>query len=129
MLHTPISIPYHWKQEIKESLDDDVQKGIIEPLPIGKSVEWFSHMILVTKKGKPRHTIDPQKLNAHCYRKIHHFQSPFQQECQIPSNTKKTGLDAVNGFHTIELDKASHKLTNLLQNGKDISVTIYHKGI
>ena len=34
--HTPIPIPYHWKQEIKESRDtDDVQKGIIEPVPIG----------------------------------------------------------------------------------------------
>lgn len=31
--HTPILIPYHWKQ-IKESLGADVQKGIIEPVPI-----------------------------------------------------------------------------------------------
>ena len=31
--HIPILIPYHWKQ-IKESLDADVQKGIIEPVPI-----------------------------------------------------------------------------------------------
>ena len=30
---TPISVPYHWKQEIKESLDPDVQKGSIEPVP------------------------------------------------------------------------------------------------
>ena len=32
-MHKPILIPYHWKQ-IKESLDADVQKGIIEPVPI-----------------------------------------------------------------------------------------------
>ena len=47
--HTTISVPYHWKQEIKESLDVDVQKGIIEPVPIGKLVKWCSHMVLVTK--------------------------------------------------------------------------------
>ena len=47
--HTPISVPYHWKQEIKESLNADVQKGIIEPVPIGKPVKWCSHMVLVKK--------------------------------------------------------------------------------
>ena len=34
--HTPIPIPFHWEKEIKESLDADVQKGIIEPVLIGE---------------------------------------------------------------------------------------------
>ena len=38
--NTPISIPYHWKQEIKESLNADVEKGIMEPVPVGEPVEW-----------------------------------------------------------------------------------------
>ena len=37
--HTPIPVPYQWKQEIKESLDADLQKGMIEPVPIAEPVE------------------------------------------------------------------------------------------
>ena len=110
--HTPIPILFHWKKEIKESLDADVQKGIIEPVPIGEPVEWCSHMVVIAKKNcKPRGTIDLQKLNAQCYRETHHCQSPFQLACQIPPNMKKTILDALDGFHAIELDEASGKLT------------------
>ena len=52
--HTPIPIPFYWKQEIKESLDADVQIGIIEPVPTGEPVKWCSHMVVVTKKKKKR---------------------------------------------------------------------------
>ena len=48
--HTPIPIPFHWKRETKESRDADVQKSIIEPVPIGEPVEWCSHMVVITKK-------------------------------------------------------------------------------
>ena len=97
---------------MKESLDADVQEGNIEPVPIGEPVEWCSHMVVVTKKnGKPRRTIDLQKLNVRCYRETHHCQSPFRLVCQIPPNTKKTILDAVDGFDPIEFDEASRKLT------------------
>ena len=71
-------------------------------------------MVLVTKKIKTYHTIDLQRLNAQCYRETHHCQSPFQLACQIPPNTRKTILDAVDGFPAIEIDKASHKLTTFI---------------
>ena len=41
----------------------------------------------------------------------HHCQSPFLAACQVPSNTKKTILDAVDGYHVIELDAESQPLT------------------
>ena len=66
------------------------------------------------KNGKPCHTIDLQKLNAQCYKETHHCQSPFQLACQIPLNTKKTLLDAVNGFDATEFDEASGKLTTFI---------------
>ena len=72
-------------------------------------------MVVVTNKnGKPRHTIDLQKLNVQCYRETNHCQSPFWLACQIPLNTKKTVLDAVDGFHAIGLDEASCKLTTFI---------------
>lgn len=90
--HVPIPVPFHWKEEVKRSLDNDIAKNIIEP------VEWCSRMIVVPKKdGRPRRTVDLQQLNKQCQRKTHHCQPPFQLACQIPPNVKKTVLDAVNG--------------------------------
>ena len=40
--HTPIPIPFHWKEDVKKSLDNDVERGIIAPVPIGSPVEWYS---------------------------------------------------------------------------------------
>ena len=96
--HTLIPIAIHWKKIIKESLDYNVQQGIITPVPIGTSVEWYNPMIVTSKKdGAPRKTVDLQHLNAQCLCKTHHTQSPFQAASSIPPNTWKTVLDAVDG--------------------------------
>ena len=47
--HTPI--PFHWKKEVTESLDRDVERGIIAPVPIGTPVEWCSPMVVTAKKN------------------------------------------------------------------------------
>lgn len=110
--HNPIPIPYHWKKEVKASLDEDVCRGIIAPVPIGTPVEWCTTMVITEKKnGKLRRTIDLQQLNNHCLRETHHCPSPFQLACQVPPNTKKTILDAVDGYHAIALDEQSQPLT------------------
>ena len=48
--HVPIPIPHHWKNEIKESIEADVKKGIIEPVPIGELVAWCAQMVVIPKK-------------------------------------------------------------------------------
>ena len=48
--HVPIPIPHHWKNEIKESIEADVKKGIIEPVPIGEPVAWCAQMVVIPKK-------------------------------------------------------------------------------
>ena len=107
--HTPIPIPHHWKAAIKKSLDDDVRKGIIKP------VEWCSPMVVSKKKdGSPRRTIDLQRLNAQTLRETHHCQSPFQLASQIPPNTYKTVIDAVDGYHAIPLAPESQPLTTFI---------------
>lgn len=37
--HVPISITFHWKEEVKKSLDKDVASNIIELVPIGEPME------------------------------------------------------------------------------------------
>lgn len=52
--HVPIPVPYDWKEQVKVDLDSDVERGIIQPVPIETLVSWCSKMIVMPKKnGKP----------------------------------------------------------------------------
>ena len=113
--HNPFSIPIHWREEVKRKIDKDVQDDIIEPAPIGDPVQWCSPMVVTAKgDGGPRRTVDLQKLNQQCLRETHHCQSPFWLASQVPHNTKKSVLDATDGFHAIELDEESRPLTTFI---------------
>ena len=113
--HVPIPIPVHWRHTVKKSLDHDIQQGIIEQVPIGEPVEWCSRMVVVEKKdGRPRRTIDLQKLNQQCKRETHHCQPPFLLARQIPPHVKKTVLDAVDGYHAVPLHEDSKPLTTFI---------------
>ena len=113
--HTPIPIPFNLKQSVKKSLDDDVLRGIIAPVPIRTPVEWCTTMVIAQKKnGSIRRTVDLQHLNKQCKRETHHCPSPFQLACQVPANTKKTVFDAVDGYHAIPLDEESQHLTTFI---------------
>ena len=113
--HTPIPVPHHWKAKVKESLDRYVQRGIIAPVPIGTPVTSCSPMVVVSKEdGSPRCTIDFQRLNAQCQRETHHTSTPFQLASQVPANTKKSVVDAVDGFHSVALDAESQPLTTFI---------------
>ena len=60
--HSPIPVPYNWKAEVKASLDRDIGRGIIKPVPIGTPVEWCSIMVIIQKNnGSPCRTVDLQR--------------------------------------------------------------------
>ena len=76
-------------------------------------------MVITPKKSntaKPnlRLTVDLQHLNSQCIRELHHVESPFKLVSQIPRNTYKTLLDAVDGYQAIKLDKKSQPLTTFI---------------
>jgi len=48
--HTPIPVPFHLKGVVKDSLDNDVRKGIIAPVPIGAPAEWCTILGYYTKE-------------------------------------------------------------------------------
>lgn len=113
--HTPASVPKHWEAEVKRQLDEDVRKGVIRPVPAGEATEWCARMVVVAKKsGKPRRTVDFQKLNACCQRETHHTPAPFDMASGIPAHTYKTVADAHWGFHQVELDEKSRRLTTFI---------------
>ena len=37
--HVPIPVPFHWKAQVKQDLDNDISRKIIEPVPIRSPVE------------------------------------------------------------------------------------------
>lgn len=108
-------IPHHWKQKVKEQLDQDEELGIIRKAPVGVATEWCMRMITVPKKdGSPRRTIDFQPINKHCQRETHHTPNPYDVVSNIPQKSYKTALDAYNGYHQVPLVDESINLTTFI---------------
>ena len=55
--HNPASVPKHWEKDVKDQPDEDIRRGVLQAVPAGEAMEWFSRMIVVAKKaGHPRRT-------------------------------------------------------------------------
>ena len=52
-----------------------------------------------------------QKLNDVSVRQCHPTQSPLQQAMAVPHNTKKSVLDAWNGYHSVAISEEDSYLT------------------
>ena len=112
---TPMPIPHHWKAEVKAGLDRDIKQGIIDPVSIETPVTWCSPMVVASKPDRtPCCAIDFQKLNAQCLRETHHTAPPFQLASKIPPHTKKTVIDAADGYQSAVLDSESHSMTTFI---------------
>ena len=102
--HKVVPVPLHWKTRVKADLDRDVALGVLEKVPDNTWVTWLSRMVITAKSnGDPRRTIDYQPPNNHSQRQTFPVQSPFQLASQVPSNMKKSVVDAWNGYHQISL--------------------------
>lgn len=113
--HSPVPFPIHWQEEVKAGLDQDVRLEDIEHLPIGEPVTWCHRMVICAKKdGKPRRTVDFQPLNVHATRETHHTPSPFHQARPVPHGTKKSVLDAWNGYHSVPIQQDDRHLTTFI---------------
>ena len=72
-------------------------------------------MVVVPKKDNtPRRTVNFQPLNQYSSRQTHHTMSPFHQATSVPKNTKKTVVDAWNGYHFVYLDLTCRDLTTFI---------------
>ena len=113
--HTPLPVPLHWMEEVKADIDRDVRLGVLEQVPMGEPVTWCHRMVICPKKdGKPRRTVDFQPLNKFATRETHHTQSPFIQARSVPQHTKKTVLDAWNGYHSVSLHEDDRHFTTFI---------------
>ena len=111
----PATVAEHWAKEVKASIDQDVEAGILTKVPFNEPTEWCARMVVVKKKdGRPRRTVDFQELNKQCLREPNHGTSPFHTARQVPENMWKSVFDAVDCYHFVQLDEASSKLTTFI---------------
>jgi len=119
-VHTPAPIPIHWRNIVKNQLDEDVRLGVIEKVEPNTPNTWC-HRAIWTRKpdGSPRRVVDFQALNKHCIRDTHHTVSPFHQARSIPPCTYRTVTDAWNGYHSVPVESEDrHYLTFITEFGR-----------
>ena len=79
-IHKPISIPHHWRAQVKADLKRDMKLGILEKVPMGVPTTWQSRMVLVVKmSGNPRWTVD---LLVHQALLIYHLSRAWRQKAK-----------------------------------------------
>jgi hypothetical protein len=90
--------------------------GVIVPVPPHEKVEWVLPGFFVAKpNGKCRLVVDMQDINSFINRPVHPFPSP----CDVVKNIKPESkwfcsLDALSGYHQIQLDEESSFFTTFL---------------
>ena len=126
----PSAVNENWVEEVRKSIETDVEAGILTRVPFNEPTNWCARMVIVAKKdGRPRRTVDYQQLNAQCIREPNHAEPPFHAARRIPSKTWKTVLDAVDGYHSVELDSESSKLTTFITPWGRFRYLSSHKAI
>ena len=114
-ISTTRSIPFAWRDEVKENLDRMTRQGIVKPL--GDSpTRWCHPLVVVPKsKGGVRLCVDLTKLNTFVRRPIHPMKTPKEAVSNIkPGSQYFSTLDATQGYWQIALSQESQELTTFL---------------
>ncbi len=111
-VHGARPIPYAWRDEVKQMIDDNVAKGIWEPVG-DRPTEWCHPLVVVPKpNGRLRICVDLKKLNDQVKRPVHPMKTPREAVAGIPSKARYfSTMDAAHGYWQLELDKESRDLT------------------
>ena len=97
---------------LKRTLDNMENDDIIRPYD--QATPWLHPIVVVPKKGTAelRLCIDFKRLNEHVKRPINPQPTPWETIRNLPKGiTHYAVFDALKGYHQIELDEESQKLT------------------
>lgn len=109
------AIPYAWRDDIKNQLDDLARQGII--VPVSEPTEWCHPMTPVFKTTsdgtqKVRLCVDLTRLNEHVRRPAYPMKTPHDVVSAIGTGAKYfTKLDAKSGYFQIPLHEDDQHLT------------------
>ena len=117
-IYTAATVAAHWEKKVKDDIDRDVRLGVLEKVEPDMhcgTVDWCHRMVLGRKSnGDPRRTVDFSPLNDQSLRQCHPTAPPLQQASTVPKNTKKSTVDAWNGFHSVQIREEDRHLTTFL---------------
>jgi hypothetical protein len=114
-IYTLATVPIHWKTKVKAYLNRDVRLGVLEEVAEIVDITWCHRMVVCRKhNGDPRRTVDLQPLNDASMRQCHPTAPPLQQAMDVPHHTKKSTLDAWNGYHSVALREEDRHLTTFI---------------
>ena len=114
-IHTSAPVPIHWHDKVKQDLDRDVRIGVLEKVPVNTPSIWCSRMVVTAKSnGEPRRTVDMQPQNRWSVRQTYPTESPFTLATRIPNHTKKTVVDAWNGYHSVPIHEEDRHVTTFM---------------
>ncbi|KAK3869771.1 hypothetical protein Pcinc_024945 [Petrolisthes cinctipes] len=107
----PRIIPYSWREEIKQQLDDLLDKGIIEKVDYPTS--WCHPIVPVPKKPSGvRLCVDLTRLNRYVKRPVYPVRSPHDAIASVgPEAAWFTTLDAKMGYFQIKIAEEDQDLT------------------
>ena len=100
-------------EKLKTELELQLGLGLIEQVPAGEKSEWLHPIVVAPKKdGSIRLCVDLRMLNKFVKRPENPQRSPWEVVRTIPTGCKHFAtFDAFKGYHQVELDPESRKLT------------------
>jgi hypothetical protein len=110
-LYTPRKIPHALKTQVKDQLDEMLEKDII--FPVTEPSDWCAGMVVVPKpKGRGvRICVDFTELNKSVKREAHPLHSVDESLAKLAGSKVFSKVDATSGFWQIKLSEKSKKLT------------------
>ena len=113
---TPLSIPFAYREKLKQEIHHLVEQGIITPMT--EPTNWCAPLVVAPKKGTDRicMCMDLSKLNRFVRRERYPSVTPAEAVTDIHQSQVKffTVFDALKGYHQCPLDKESQKLTTFI---------------
>ena len=98
----PTKVPIHFREEVKAGLEADVNKGVLERVPVGEADTWCSRMVIQPKKnGTARKTVDLSGLCRAGRHESHHTRSAADIVKSVPAGKLKSTLDCVDSYHGV----------------------------
>ena len=112
----PRSIPFAYRDKLKQEIDLLVDQGIIAP--VTEPTDWCAPIVVAPKKGtdRIRMCVDLSKLNKYVRREHYPSTTPAEAVTDIHQSQAKffTVFDALKGYHQCPLDEASQNLTTFI---------------
>jgi hypothetical protein len=100
-------------EKLNIELELQLSLGLIEQVPTGKKSNWLHPIVVAPKKDDSiQLCIDLRMLNKYVKRPEKPKRSPWEVVQTIPTGCKHfTTFNAFKGYHQVELDPESRKLT------------------